>query len=118
MKFNVNHPSVISFLEKTTKEILSSVSVINYFKLTQEKKLTVLYSVFKLLKKTISLKLNVTDLEMKTFISVLCKINEQNENYEFAAMMNDIVKNYETIKEFTNPVKKIKYIKKESNKNV
>lgn len=120
MKLNINHPSIISFLEKTTKEILSNVNISNYFKLTQEKKLVILYTVFKLLRKSIYLRVNVDDVQMKTFISVLCKINEQNENYEFAAVLSDMNKNYDNVKDSVlNPIKKPRKIKiKEPNKNV
>ena len=50
MKVNVNHPSFISFLETVSTNILSNVNIENYFTLPQEKKMSVLYMVFKLLK--------------------------------------------------------------------
>ena len=80
MKINVNHPSFISFLENVTTNILSNVSIENYFSLPQEKKMGVLYVVYKLMKKSVSVSTKLTDVEMKVFITVLWKKNEESEN--------------------------------------
>jgi len=106
MKVNVNHPSFISFLENVTETILSNVSVENYFTLPQEKKTSLLYMVFKLMKNSVKVSVSLTDEELISFIVVLWKKNEESENYEFAAILKDISNNFEAINEFTKPVKK------------
>jgi len=98
MKVNVNHPSFISFLENISINILSAIKIDEYFSLSPEKKLTVSFTVLNLLKNSAKVKTNLSDSELKSFISVLCKKNEELENYEFAAVLNDVVKNYDTLK--------------------
>lgn len=97
MKVNVNHPSFISFLENVSNNILSAIKIEEYFSLSSDKKMTVSFTVLNLLKNSAKVKANLTDLELKSFIMVLCKKNEENENYEFAAVLNDVIKNYEII---------------------
>ena len=118
MKINVNHPTFITFLENTTKEVLSNITTNNYFNLTHDKKMGVLYLVYKLLKKIITFRANLSDIEMKSFLVILWKKNEENENYEFAAILNDIINNYDAVSEFTKPIKRTrKKIKTDQNKN-
>ena len=106
MKVNVNHPSFISFLENVTENILSSVSVDNYFSLSQESKMGLWYIVFKMMKNSINMRAKLTDMELRTFVSVLWKKNEESENYEFAAILNDIATNFDAVNEFTKTPKK------------
>ena len=106
MKVNVNHPSFIAFLEDVTKMILSDISVENYFSLPQDRKMTVLYTVFTLLRKTLNMKTNLGVNEMKVFITVLWKKNEESENYEIAAILKDISLNFDAISDFTNKPKR------------
>ena len=102
MKVNVNHPSFISFLENVTENILSTISVNNYFSLPQENKMGVLYMVFKLMKNSVKSRAKLTDLELISFVTVLWKKNEESENYEFAAILKDILDNFDIVNEFTN----------------
>lgn len=106
MKVNVNHPSFISFLENVTETILSNVSVESYFSLPQDKKMGVLYMVFKLMKNSVRNTTKLTDNELKSFVIVLWKKNEESENYEMAAILNDIISNFDAVNEFTKPVKR------------
>jgi hypothetical protein len=106
MKVNVNHPSFISFLENVTENILSTISVNNYFSLPQENKMGVLYMVFKLMKTSVKSRAKLTDLELVSFVTVLCKKNEEAENYEFAAILKDILDNFDTVNEFTKTPKR------------
>ncbi len=108
MRININSPSFISFLETITETITTSVNVENYFVLAQDKKMNVLYVVFKLMKNSTKNKANLTDDEFKSLINVLIKLNEKNENYEFAAILKDIFNNYESINEVTKPVRRIR----------
>jgi len=97
MKVNVNHPSFISFLENISSNILSSIKIDDYFTLTAEKKLVISITVFNLLKNSAKIKATLTDSELKSLITVLWKKNEEKENYEFAAVLNDVIVNYEKI---------------------
>jgi len=106
MKVNVNHPSFISFLENVTENVLSSVSVDNYFSLSQESKMGLWYIVFKMMKNSINMRAKLTDMELRTFVSVLWKKNEESENYEFAAILNDIATNFDAVNEFTKTPKR------------
>ena len=118
MRVNVNHPSFVQFLDNITTTILSSVTAENYFKLSQEKKMTVLYTVFKLMKKSLKIRAELTDLEMRTFVTVLWKKNEECENYEFAAILNDINNNFDAVAEFTKTIKRqSRTIRTEAKKN-
>jgi hypothetical protein len=59
----------------------------------------------------------LTDNEMKSFLVVLWKKNEENENYEFTAILNDISNNFESINEFTKTPKRTRTIKVEKEKS-
>lgn len=106
MNVNVNQPSFISFLETMTNNILSSIKIDNYFSLTSEKKLTISFTVLNLIKNSSKIKANITDNELKALIVILWKRHEEKENYEFAAVLDDTIKNFDKIKELTDSVKK------------
>jgi hypothetical protein len=109
MRTNVNNPSFVSFLEGVSNNILSAIKLENYFKLTNEKKMSLLYVVSNMIRNAAKVKSNLTDDELKSFIVVLWKRNEVNENYEFAAVLNDIIKNFDLINELaaTKATKKV-----------
>ena len=106
MNVNVNHPSFIQFLDNVTSNILSNITVDTYFSLSQDKKIGVQYMVLKLMKNSVKVRAKLTDSELRSFVSVLWKKNEEAENYEFAAILNDIAQNFETVNEVTKPVKR------------
>lgn len=106
MKVNTTHPSFVTFLESVTDTILSSVNIENYFSLPQDKKMNVLYVVFKLMRTATKVRAKFTDDEMRDFVTVLLKSNEKIENYEFAAILKDICNNFDSINEVTKPVKR------------
>jgi len=114
MRYNINHPTFISFLEKISNNIITSVNVSDYFGLSSEQKLTVLYTVFSLVKNVAKLKTNLNEPELKAFITLLWKKNEEIENYELAEVLNDIIINFDKINEVSSkiikkaPVKRIK----------
>ena len=76
MKVNINHPSFISFMETVSSSILSNVTVSNYFNLSQDKKMGVLYMVFKLMKKSLSVRAKLTDLEFPALIYIKLQLME------------------------------------------
>jgi hypothetical protein len=107
MKVNVNHPSFISFIENVTNNILSNISIQDYFSLNLDKKHRTQYTVLKLIKSSVKVRAKLTDTELLSFITILWKKNEESENYEFAAILNDISKNFEKVNEVTNTKKRI-----------
>ena len=96
MKIDIKNTTFLSYLDNVTKNILLNVNVNDYFKLSDEQKLTTSYTVFTLLKS----KINDTDL--KTFILVLRKKNEFTENYELASLLDNIIKKYDKLSEIYN----------------
>ena len=97
MKVNVNRPSIVSFLETISNNILSNIKIDDYFSLNQEKKMSISFTVLSFIKNTAKIKANLSDSELKSLIDVLCKKNEESENYEFAVVLNDVVKNFDVI---------------------
>lgn len=106
MNININHPSFISFLNGITNNIVSNVSLENYFNLSSDKKIVSQYTVLKLMKNVLKTKAKVTDDELRAFVVILCKKNEESENYELASVLNDISNNFEKINECTIPKKR------------
>jgi hypothetical protein len=107
MNINVNQPSFISLLNQLTNNILSNVDLKNYFSLTPQKKLSVSYVVLKLLKTALKPRAKLSDQELKFIINVLLKKNEEKDNFEVAAVLNDIFTNFDVINEQTIPKKRI-----------
>ena len=106
MKVNVTHPSFISFLESISTNVLSTIKIDDYFALSPEKKLNVSFTVLNLIRNSAKVKANLSDEDLKNFIVVLCKKNEEIENYEFAAVLDDVIKNFDRLNELSNPPKK------------
>lgn len=109
MDMNINNRTFLTYLNNVTTTILGKIKTKDYFALTDEQKLTISYSVFNLLKSNV--KININDDNFKAFIIVLRKKNEIEENYEFASILNDIIKNFNKIIEISNE-KKIEIKKK------
>lgn len=97
MKINVNHPSFISFLDNVTKTILSEVDINNYFNNSIEKRTKYQKATLSLLKKSLKTRALVTDTEIKAFVIVLQKKNEDSENYEVSGILKDIILNFDSI---------------------
>jgi hypothetical protein len=108
MNVNVNHPSIVKFLSDITNNIVSNISIDQYFTLTEEKKSALSYAVFKIIKSSSEKRVTLGDNEFKAFLVALWKKNEESENYEVAAILNDIIKNYDSINELNKPLKTIK----------
>jgi hypothetical protein len=108
MNANINHPSVIKFLSDITNNIVSSISIENYFGLAQDSKLALSYAVFKIIKSNVDKRAVLGETEFRALLVALWKKNEESENYEVAAILNDINKNFDSIKEICKPTKTIK----------
>lgn len=97
MKININHPSFISFLENVTKTILSEIDIKSYFNITPDKRLKTQKAVLTVLRKSLKTRALITDTEIKAFIIVLQKKNDETENYEVSAILKDITVNFDTL---------------------
>ena len=118
MKVNTTHPSFIAFLESISTNILTTIKIEDYFGLTPEKKLNFSFTVLNLIKSSARVKANLSDDDLKSFITVLCKKNEETENYEFAAVLRDVVNNFDRLTELSNSTKKPTRQVKKSNKDI
>ena len=98
MKFDDRNPSLILILDKIVNEILTSVVTTNYFALNDEQKFVIQEISFKNIKNTITYNTSLSDDDLKTFMKVLQKKNEQTENYEIAQILSDIFINYNKFK--------------------
>lgn len=117
MKVNVNHPSFIAFLENVTSNIIGHIKLENYFTIGSDKKMGVQYMVYKLMKNSVGVKTTLSDLEMKSFLTVLWKKNEESENYELAAILKDILNNFDSVNELTKTPKRTQKLKTERREN-
>lgn len=106
MRINVNHPSFLNFIDNINQTVMTNSPVDTYFSMSIDKRMSTLYVVFKLLKNSVNLRAKLSDDELKSFIEILCKKNEEYENYEFAAMLKDIINNFELVSEFVKPKKR------------
>lgn len=106
MKFDDKNPSLILILDKIVNEIISSVATTDYFALNNEQKFLIQEISFRIIKNTVNYNTTLSDDDLKTFMKVLQKKNEQTENYEIAQILNDIFINYNKFK--TNNKKDIK----------
>jgi hypothetical protein len=105
MSANINHPSVIKFLSDLTSNIVSSISIENYFGMSEESKTALNYAVFKIIKNSTDKRVNIGETEFKALLVALWKKNEDAENYEVAAILDGVIKNYDSIKEICKPIK-------------
>jgi len=59
------------------------------------------------MKNAVKVRAKLTDNELRSFVSVLWKRNEESENYEFASILNDIAQNFDSVNEVTSkPIKR------------
>lgn len=105
MKVHATHSSFISFLESISTNILTAIKIDDYFTLSYEKKLSVSFTVLNLIRNSAKVKANLSEADLKSFIVHLCKKNEENENYEFAAVLNDVIQNFDKLGEPSNQIK-------------
>ena len=96
---NINNPSVIKYLGEITNNIMSNISVDQFFDLPQDKKMNVLCAVMKIIRSATDSRVKLNDLEFKAILTALWKKNEESENYEIAAILFGITSNYDSINE-------------------
>lgn len=117
MKFNVSHPTFVNFLDNVNSNILSNIKIDNYFGIASDKKFGIQYMVLKLMKNAVKTRAKLSNTELKSFVGLLQTKNEESENYEFAAVLKDIVVNFDTVNDFVKPIKKTKVIKIDEKQN-
>lgn len=97
MRISSDHPSFISYLNEVTDKVIENVDVEKYFYITKEKKLNTQFIVFTLIEKNIKNKVTILSEQLRTFLLILVKKNEKKERYEVAALLNDIINNFDDI---------------------
>jgi hypothetical protein len=120
MKVNINHPSFLSYVDEITNNVLSIVSLNNYFVLNNDAKLGIQFIVFKYIDSSLKVRLTVENEDIKNFMIVLRKKTEENENYELSAVLKDIVTNFDLIisKQKPKTSKSVRKLKKDEPTNL
>jgi hypothetical protein len=117
MKLNVSHPTFVTFLENINTSILTNIKIDNYFTITKEKKFGIQYMVLKLVRNAVNVKAKLSASDLKNFVGILQTKNEETENYEFAAVLKDIVTDFDAVNNFTKTPRKSKIIKVDKQEN-
>jgi len=99
---NTKHPKFSGFLDNMTKSIVSQFNINNYFNLTTDKKITLQYTIFALIKSSHPINDKINQHDLNELFKFLCKKNEISENYELASIFKDISNN---INDFSNTKK-------------
>ena len=97
MKININDPVFVSFLDNITGGIQSVIKLDNYFTLSNENKFAITYTVYQYLITTTKIKVKLSDIELKSLIIILLKKSEEKEIYELAAILQELLKNFDKI---------------------
>ena len=93
---NITHPSVVNFMVHVSDHITQTLSINEYFNLTEDRKKIITSAAFKMVKNSIPNNLNFTDEHIKIFLNSLLTKNEEIENYEFSAVIKNMVDNYDS----------------------
>lgn len=95
MKFDIKNPKLTAFFDITTKQIISNVGVKDYFMLNNKEKLTKANSVLTIIRH--DTKSTLSDYDFKDLLTIMRCKTENDENYELAAILFDIVMKYDKI---------------------
>lgn len=106
MRVDINHPSFTNFIDNVISNILTNVYTDKYFTLSNEQKLADQLKVFKVMNTSLRRGVTLTELEYRSFVNILLKKSEEGEKYELAAIMKDVLVNFDNIYEVTKPIKK------------
>ena len=93
MEYKLSNPTFVSHLNSVAKNINKTVKVNEFFKMTDDTKLSTAYTAFTVIKT----KVNLERIELKPLVTLMRKKCEIEENYEMAAVLNHILKNYDTL---------------------
>lgn len=106
MTTNLNNPTFMAFVDNVNSSIINHINLKNYFGMNSENRLNVQHITMKLIKNSIKLRSKMNDHELRSFITVLWKKNEDLEIFEFAQILSDILKNFDAINESTKSPKR------------
>jgi hypothetical protein len=106
MKIDINHPSFLNFINNVISNITTNVHIDKYFNLTHEQKLVEQLKVFKIMGSSLKNGVRLSELEYKSYVTVVLKISEENEKYELSAILKDISENFSGMYEITKSIKK------------
>jgi hypothetical protein len=107
---DLNHPSLLQFIDKVNVKVSSDIDVSKYFSLTEDKRRGVSYLTLKLVMNSLIGKLQLKQDELLSLITILWKRNEESENYEMAAVYKNIMENFTKIYSSLKPVKRVRKI--------
>lgn len=116
MSIKLNNPTFMAFIDNVNLSVISHINMKNYFGSTKENKIITQQNAIKLIKSSINLRAKITDDELRSFITILWKKNEETEMYEFAQILFDITKDFDTLNESIKPIKKQTKVIKTSKK--
>lgn len=96
-----NNTVLKKFLDNILVNIQKNVNFDNYFLSTNDKKMTILMSVFKIIKNSIEhLNTGQNKSEItKLIVENLINLSNTTENYELSAVLKDITNNFDSINE-------------------
>lgn len=97
MRISSEHPSFVTYLYEITDKVIENVDIDKYFYISKEKQLNTQFIVFTLIEKNIKNKVTILSEQLTPFLLILVKKNEKRETYEVAAILNDIVNNFDEI---------------------
>jgi hypothetical protein len=106
MKIDINHPSFLNFIDNVISNITTNVHIDKYFNLTYEQRLAEQLKVFKVIGSSLRNGVKLSELEYRSFVTVVLKKSEENEKYELSAILKDISENFSGLYEVTKPIKK------------
>lgn len=107
---DINHPSFVQLIDKINNKVVSNIDVTKYFSLTEDKRRGLSYLALKLVNNAIGTRIKMTENELLSLVTILWKKNEENENYELAAIFKNIMENFKVIYNSVKPVKRTRKI--------
>ena len=96
-KIDINSPSIKKFYLTTIDNILTNINVENYHNLENDKKVSILYSVFKTLKGIFKSDNDYDGEKLKYVITTFYNFTIEHEYYELTSIIKDILNNFSSI---------------------
>lgn len=107
---DLNHPSLLQFIDKVNTKVASDINVSKYFSLNEDKRRGISYLTLKLVTNSLIGKIQLKDNELLSLVTILWKRNEESENYELAAVYKYVMENFSKIHSSIKPVKRVRRI--------
>jgi hypothetical protein len=103
----MNKINFINFLESLNENITNNINVENYFKLPKTTQYNILISVYKNI-----LNFNQNNFDDLQLIQINFNYSTKNQNYELAAILKEIITNYDSLKNIDFNIKKLIIVNK------